>query len=211
MNKLLPVFLSALNMPIITRSLIFISLSVIFSIKSLSQTTTPGNKECRIAAGAGIANATKNTKSAAQDVWLQLAYKLSQNIAIATEFESMNYKQPGYIKDLPIDPNEINVVDNNFSLLLKYFIPFKSKIKVAMASGWTYTTRQSDYYFYEADSTMQHYFRNVTSFSDYRIPLLLEVEYPLSKTLNIQARAKYNLNPQNGDTYSCGIGLSLKL
>jgi len=41
--------------------------------------------------------------------------------------------------------------------------------------------------------------------------LLLEIEYRISKKLNIQARMKYNLNPQDGDTYSSGVGLSLKL
>ena len=123
----------------------------------------------------------------------------------------MNYKQPGYYKDLPVNPNEIKVVDNNFSLLLKYHVPIKSTVKVAIASGWTYTTRQNIYYIYELDSTSQRWFRNVTSFTDYRIPLLLEIEYPISKKLNIQARVKYNLNPQNGDTYSSGVGLSLKL
>ena len=87
----------------------------------------------------------------------------------------------------------------------------KSAIKIAVSSGWTYTTRQSKYYVYTVDSTSSDLSPNVTSFNDYRIPLLLEIEYPFSKTLNIQARAKYNLNPTDGDTYSVGIGLSLKL
>jgi hypothetical protein len=181
------------------------------SLATLSQTNSEAQRECRITGGMGFAGATKNTKSVGQDVWLQLDYKLSQNISVATEFENMTYKQSGYYKDLPVNPNEIKVVDNNFSLLLKYDIPIKSAIKVDVASGWTYTTRQSEYYIYELDSTSQRWFRNVTSFSDYRIPLLLEVEYPVSKNINIQARVKYNLNPQNGNTYSSGLGLSLRL
>ncbi len=168
-------------------------------------------KECRITGGLGFAGATKNTKSVGQDVWLQLDYKLSEKISVATEFENMTYKQPGYYKNVPVDPNEIKVVDNNFSLLLKYHFPIKSALKISVASGWTYTTRQSQYYIYTVDSTSSDLFRNVTSFSDYRIPLLLEIEYPVSKKIDIQARVKYNLNPQNGDTYSSGIGLSLKL
>jgi len=191
-----------------------LSLSFLFSLLSfaaLSQTNIDAQRECRITGGIGFAGATKNTKSVGQDVWLQLDYKLSQTISIATEFENMTYKQPGYYKDLPVNPNEIKVVDNNFSLLLKYHFPIKSAVKVALASGWTYTTRQSEYYIYERDSTSQHWFRNVTSFSDYRIPLVLEIEYPVSKKINVQARLKYNLNPQNGDTYSSGIGLSLRL
>ena len=192
----------------------FVSLLFLFaclSIITLSQTTTEILKECRITGGIGFAGATKNTKSVGQDVWLQLSYKLSENISIATEIENMTYKQPGYYKDLPVNPNEIKVVDNNFSLLLGYHFSMKSAVKVSVASGWTYTTRQNDYYIYERDNTSQHWFRNVTSFSDYRIPLLLELEYPLSKKINVQARVKYNLNPQNGNTYSSGIGLSLRL
>lgn len=181
------------------------------ALTSFSQTQSQTQKECRITSGIGIAAATKNTKSPGKDVWLQLDYMLSENFSLATEYENMTYTQPGYYKDLPVDPNEIKVVDNNFSLLLKYHIKTNSKLKAAVATGWTYTTRQSDYYFYESDSVSQRWFRTVSSFSDYRIPLLLEVEYPVSKKINIQARVKYNLNPQNGDTYSSGIGLSLKL
>jgi hypothetical protein len=194
-----------------TKSISLLFLFAFFSLVALSQTNTQTQKECRITSGIGFAGATNNTKSVGRDVWLQLDYKLSENISIATEFENMGYKQPGYYKDLPINPNEIQVVDNNFSLLLKYHFPIKSAIKIAVSSGWTYTTRQSEYYIFTSISTSQEWFRNVTSFSDYRIPLLLEIEYSISKTLNIQARVKYNLNPQNGDTYSSGIGLSLKL
>ena len=194
-----------------TKSIILLFLFAFVSIASFSQTNSQTQKECRITSGIGFSGATKNTKSVGLDFWLQLDYKLSENISIATEFENMTYKQPGYYKNLPVNPNEIKVVNNNFSLLLKYHFPIKSAFKVALASGWTYTTRQSDYFIYESDSTSERWFRNVTSFNDYRIPVLLEIEYPVSKKLDIQARAKYNLNPQNGDTYSCGLGLSLKL
>ena len=194
-----------------TKSLPFFFLFILSTLVSFSQTNSQIQNECRITGGLGFAGATKNTKSLGQDVWLQLDYKLSENISVATEFENMTYKQPGYYKNLPVDPNEIKVVDNNFSLLLKYHFPIKSALKISIASGWTYTTRQSQYYIYTVDSTSSDLFRNVTSFSDYRIPLLLEVEYPISKKINIQVRVKYNLNPQNGDTYSSGIGLSLKL
>lgn len=193
------------------KSLLLFFLFILSALVSFSQTNSQIQKECRISGGFGFAGATKNTTSVGQDVWLQLDYKLSENISIATEFENMTYKQPGYYKNLPVDPNEIKVVDNNFSLLLKYHFPIKSALKISVASGWTYTTRQSQYYIYTVGSTSSDLFRNVTSFSDYRIPLLLEVEYPISKKINIQVRVKYNLNPQNGDTYSSGIGVSLKL
>ncbi len=82
---------------------------------------------------------------------------------------------------------------------------------MSVASGVTYTIRTSEYYIYESDSTSQRWYRNVSSFDDFQIPLLFEIEYPVWKTINIQARARYNLNSQNGSTYSSGIGLSLKL
>jgi hypothetical protein len=194
-----------------TKSISLLFLFAFVSISSFSQKNSQTEKECRITSGIGFAGATKDTKSVGSDFWLQLDYTLSENISIATEFENMSYKQPGYYDDLPVDPNEIKVLNSYFSLLLKYHFLLKSAFKIALASGWTYTTQQNDYYIYESDGTSEHWFRNVTSFNDYRIPLLLEIEYPVLKKLDIQARVKYNVNPQNGDTYSCGLGLSLKL
>lgn len=192
----------------------FISLLILFAFFSLaanSQANSHAEKTGSITSGIGFAGATKNTLSVGQYVWLQLDYKFSKNISIATEFENMTYKLPGYYPALPANLNKINAVDNNFSLLFKYHIDTQSPLKVAVASGWTYTIRTNEYYIYESDSTSQHWFRNVSSYDDYEIPLLLELEYPLWKTINVQARVKYNLNPQNGSTYSCGVGLSLKL
>lgn len=186
-------------------------LSIFFSPVSKSQTNSQAEKECRITSGIGFAGATKSTKSIGKYVWLQLDYKFYKNISIATEFENMTYKLKGFYNSLPSKLNEIKSVDNNFSLLFKYHIHTKSPLKVAVASGWTYTIRTSEYYIYESDSTTQRWYRNVSSYDDYQIPLLLEVEYPLWKSLNVHARLKYNVNPQNGSTYSSGVGLSLKL
>src|SRR5690242_13286388 len=134
-----------------TKSLPFFFLFILSTLVSFSQTKSETQRECRITGGLGFAGATKNTKSVGRDVWLQLDYKLSENISVATEFENMTYKQPGYYKNVPVDPNEIKVVDNNFSLLLKYHFPIKSALKISVASGWTYTTRQSQYYIYTVD------------------------------------------------------------
>ena len=123
----------------------------------------------------------------------------------------MAYKQFGYYETLPVDPNEIKVYDNNFSILVKYHFPTKSKINVSLASGWTYTIRQNDYYYFEDNGTTKHWFPNITSYSDYTIPFLAEIGYPISKKIDIQARMKYNFNYQNGSTYSGGLGLSLQL
>jgi hypothetical protein len=193
------------------RSALLLMATTTCAFTSTAQKDTSTQRECKITGGIGFAGATKNTQSLGKDVWVQLDYRLSKNISIATEFENMNYKITGYYADLPVSPNEINTVDNNFSLLLKYHIPIKSRLQIAFSSGWTYTTRQSDYFIYENDGVSEHWFRNVTSFNDYRIPLLVEIEYGISKKLYVEARGKYNLNPQNGDTYSTGIGLSLKL
>ena len=184
---------------------------ILVSFASLSQTNNSIEKECRISSGVGFSSATKNVKSVGTSIWLQLDYRLLKNISIATEFENMTYKQPGYYNVLPVTPNEIKVYNNNFSLLLKYHFATQKKIKISFASGWTFSTRQNEYYIYENDGTTQHWFPNVSSFSDYRIPFLIEVGYPVSKKINNQARLKYNLNPQNGDTYSSGVGMSIKL
>jgi hypothetical protein len=186
-------------------------LSIFFSLASKSQTNSQAEKECRITSGIGFAGATKSSKSVGKYVWLQLDYKFYKNISVATEFENMTYKLKGFYNPLPSILNEIKSVDNNFSILFKYHIHTKSPFKVAVASGWTYTLRTSEYYIYESDSTTQSWYRNVSSYDDYQVPLLVELEYPLWKTINVHGRIKYNLNPQIGSTYSIGIGLSLKL
>jgi hypothetical protein len=89
-------------------------------------------------------------------------------------------------------------------------------MKFIIASGWTYSVLTNDYYILETRNnnnggTYLSYFKNISAFSDYRIPFLAGIQYPFSKNLNVEARIKYNLNPQNGDTYSGGLGLSLKL
>jgi len=195
---------------------IFLLLATTFSfLSSSAQTVGQIEKECRISSGLGIAGATKNTTSIGPDYWLQLEYQFLKNVSIATEFENMSYKQPGYYENLPVKPNEIKRLNNNFSLLLKYLFPAKSKMKFTIASGWTYSVLTSDYYILETGiengGTYLSYFRNISGSSDYRIPFLAEIQYPFSKNLNIEARIKYNLNPQNGNTYSAGLGLSLKL
>jgi Outer membrane protein beta-barrel domain len=178
---------------------------------SFSQANISADKEFRISTGLGFANATENIKSVGPDFWIQFEYKVSKPFSIAMEFENMNYKQPGYYDDLPVNPNEIKVHDNNFSLLVKYHFPTPKKLKIALASGWTYCVRQNEYFIYEKDSTSSSWFPNVTSSSDYRVPFLAEVAYPLSTKINITTRLKYNTGSQNGDTFSGGIGLSLKL
>ncbi len=185
-------------------SLLFVF--VFLSLVSLSQTNTQTQKECRISTGIGFAGTTKNIKSIGPALWVQLDYKVLEDFSIAMEFENMAYKQPGYYIDLPVNPNDILVVNNNFSLLIKYYFPINKKLKIALASGWTYSIRANKYYIFEKDGTNQTLFPNVSAFSDYRIPFLAEIGYPLYKKINIEARLKYNLNPQNGDTYSGGIG-----
>lgn len=195
-----------------SKSLPLLLLFTLLSLSSISQTKTEIQKECRITGGLGFAGATQNTVSVGLYSWLQLDYKFSKNISIATEFENMGYKLPGYFSELPADLNKQTCADNNFSLLFKYHIFIKSPLKVALASGWTYTIRSSSYYIHEGvDSTSYHTYLSTRTYDDFEIPLLAELEYPLWKTVSLQARAKYNVNLHNANTYSTGIGLSLKL
>ncbi|MDQ6814457.1 MAG: porin family protein [Bacteroidota bacterium] len=190
----------------------FIVLALCFqALFSFSQTNAPFVKEGRISGGIGIANPDKNATSIGNSLWIQLSYKFIEKVSIATEFESMRYKQPGYLQNTRIDPNEIKIYDNNFSLLFKYHVVSGKRINLMAASGWTFTTRQNDYYISEYSSTGTSFYRNVSSSSDYRIPFLGELEYSIFKNINIQARLKYNFNSQNGSTYSTGVGASLQL
>lgn len=127
------------------------------------------------------------------------------------DFDGINYKQNGFYSDLPVKPNEMSVIDNNFSLLAKYHFSPTKKIKIELASGWTYCIRQTDYYKYFSITNQQEWFPNVSSSSDYRIPFVAELAYPIAHNLDITLRIKYNMNGQNGNTYSSGAGLSLKL
>jgi hypothetical protein len=139
-------------------SLLTLFLSSFLSLTIFSQTNVPIQKDCRISAGFGFAGATQNTKSIGSDIWVQLNYTLLKNISIATEFENMTYKQPGYYKDLPVDPNEIKVYNNNFSILFKYHFSLSSKLNLSFASGWAFCIRQNEYYVYEKDGTSQRFF-----------------------------------------------------
>lgn len=199
---------SILNM---TKFISLLFLSALSSTALISQTNSQLQKECRIAGGIGLAGATKNAQSTGKYVWLQLDYKFYKNISIATEFDNMAYKLKSIYAALPEDVNKVNAVEDNFSLILKYHLPTNSPLTLAVASGWTYTIRTSEYYIYKSDSTSYGWTRNVSSCDDYKIPLLLEIEFHLWKTINLHARVRYNLNPKNGSTYSSGVGLSLKL
>jgi hypothetical protein len=181
------------------------------SFTSKSQTNLQAEKECRITSGIGLAGATNNAKSAGREFWLQLDYKLSKNISLATEFENVSYKLQGYDLTLPENFDGINVIGSNFSLLFKYHLETTLPLKFAVASGWTYTLKTNEHYYYEGGRTIQDLHRYVSTADSYEIPLLLEVRYPIWKAIDIQARVKCNLNTQKQSNYSSGIGLSLRL
>jgi len=77
--------------------------------------------------------------------------------------------------------------------------------------GWTFYTRQQEYYEYYKDANGENITYRMNSFSDFGIPFLLETFYPVWKKLSAGVRLKYNLNPNNGSTYSATIGVSLSL
>jgi hypothetical protein len=191
------------------RNLYLLFVSAFFSVTAFSQADF--EKKAHLSAGIGFGSGTENIKKVGLTTWIQLNYQVSKNFSVATEFENLDFTQPGFYENLPVDPNEMQVVDNSFSLLVKYHMPIKSRFAVRLASGWSYMTRQSKYYIYENDGTNERWFQNVFSFSDYRIPFILEIEYPLSGSIGIQARVKYNVSSGNNDTYSGGMGVSGKL
>ncbi len=186
-------------------------LLTLLHLASFCQSHIEPDKEFRISSGAGFGSATENVSSIGTDWWIQFDYKLATHFSIAMESDFAHYKQHGLYADLPVKPNEMKVYDNNFSLLVKYhFSPLK-RIKIDLASGWTYCIRQTEYYNLFAIDTLQVWTQNITSFSDYRIPFVAEVAYSVMHNVDIIARIKYNLNTPDGDTYSASIGLSLKL
>lgn len=193
------------------KSILLSCLLTFLSLASISQKMPGTEKECRITSGIGFAGATTNAVSVGGYIWLQLDYTFSKNVSIASEFENMGYKLRGYYGELTADMNKQNCVDDNFSLLFKYHISTKSRLKISLGSGWSYTVRTSQYFVPESDSTSTHWTRYERSYDNYEIPVLLEFAYPLSKTLDVQARGKYDINAHDGDTYATGIGLSLKL
>lgn len=185
-------------------------LVLIFFSALSAQEAAQFSKECMISSGYGYANGIENSKSGSS-IFLQMSYRFSAQFSLATEFEHMIYKVPGYYPDLPISPNIQNLFDDYFSLLIKYNLPLNSKLRAALSSGWTFYTRQNEYYDFYKDATSQRISYRVTSLSDFGIPFLLETHYPLWKNMGAGVRVKYNLNPKQGSTYSAGIGVSLKL
>jgi hypothetical protein len=193
------------------RPILLLFLFSLLHLASFCQSQAGTDKEFRISSGFGIGSATTNVSSIGSNVWIQFDYELAKHFSIALDADFINYKQYGYIISLPVKPNVQKVYDNNVSFLVKYhFIPTK-KIKINIGSGWTYCIRQTDYYNYFAVDSAQNWYSNVSSYSDYRIPFVAEFAYSLTHNLDICVRAKYNLNGQDGDSYSGGVGLSLKL
>ena len=187
-----------------------LTLTLFFLTVLPAQETKPFVKECRISPGFAYANGTENTKSGSS-LFLQMDYQFTPKFSLATEFENMVYKAPGYYPDLPISPNVQKLYDNYYSLLIKYHLPINSKLHASLASGWTFYTRQTEYWDYYKDPTGDRLTYRITSFSDFGIPFLLETSYPVWKNLRAGVRLKCNMNPVEGSTYSAGLGLSLKL
>ena len=184
--------------------------ALIFFHALKAQKSTHFSKECQISAGYGYANGVENSKSGSS-IFIQMNCQLSSQFSLATEFEHVVFKMPGYYPDLPITPNVQNLFDDYYSLLIKYCLPLNAKLHASVATGWTFYTRQNQYYDFYNDATSQRITHTERSFSDFGIPFLLETNYPVWKNLRAGVRVKYNLNPQEGSTYSAGIDVELKL
>jgi hypothetical protein len=188
----------------------FLALTILFLSTLSAQEVKPFVKECTISSGYGYANGVENSKGGSS-IFLQMDYQLSQKFSLATEFDNTVYKAPGYYSDLPISPNVQNLYDNYYSLLIKYHLPINSKLRTSLGSGWTFYTRQTEYWDYYKDPTGDRLTYRITSFSDFGIPFLLETSYPVWKNLSAGVRLKCNMNPLEGSTYSAGLGLSIEL
>lgn len=186
-------------------------LLALLSFYSLSaQETNQFTKQCTVSSGFSYANGVQNSKSGSS-IFVQMSYQVSPKFSVATEFENLVFKAQGYYPDLPISPNTQKLFDNYYSLLVKYHLPLNSTFRASLVSGWTFYTRQNEYYDYYKDVTGDRISYRVTSYSDVGIPFLLETQYPVWKNLSAGVRVKYNLNAEGGGTYSAGIGVSLKL
>ena len=193
------------------KSTLLLLLCSMLYLPSFCQSNTAACKEFRISSGIGIASTAKNLRSAGVNLWIQFDYKLAQHFSIAMESDFLNYNQNGTYANLPFKPNEIKVHDNDFSLLVKYHFTSFKKIKVELASGWTYCIKQTEYYDFLLDGTQGFWNPDISSLSEYTIPFLAEVAYPIAHNWDITARVKYNRDSYYGATYSAGAGLSLKL
>ena len=106
-------------------TLLLVSFLMLY-LAAFCQSATRDDKEFRISTGFGLGSATENVSSIGTDLWIQFDYKLAKHFSIAMDFDGINYKQNGFYSDLPVKPNEMSVIDNNFSLLAKYhFSPTK--------------------------------------------------------------------------------------
>lgn len=192
------------------RTLLFTAVLILISFVSLSQENASLSKECRISSGTGFSSSTVKSKGIGSDFWIQLSYDVLSNFSIATEFENMRYKQLDLYSFLYTYPAEINKYNDNFSLLVKYNFPLKKKLKFALSTGWTYNITQSEHYNRDSTGTLSS-FSSHSTYNDYRIPFLAELEYPVVRNLYVQARVKFTTNAEHENTIRGGIGLSLKL
>src|SRR5438270_8697493 len=146
----------------------FITLAL-FSFGTIAAQESKFNRECSISSGYGYANRLGNSIGG-PDFFIQMSYQLNKQFSIATEFENMFYKLPGLIPDvvfLPTETNKQYIFDNYYSLLIKYHLPLSSRLRASIASGWTFYTKQNEYYLYFQDSTSEIVYPITTSLSDF--------------------------------------------
>ncbi|HEV8505913.1 MAG TPA: outer membrane beta-barrel protein [Chitinophagaceae bacterium] len=186
-----------------------LTLTLIFVGAISAQDTSQFLNKCTISSGWGYANGAGSSKSGFT-FFVQMDYRFSAKFSLATEFEHLNFDLPGYYQDSVIGPNDQQLFDNYFSVLIKYHLPFNSRFRVSLGSGWTYYIRQTGYFDVYTDAYSQVITYRLSSFSGYGIPFLFETYYPLWRNLSVGLRAKYNLN-EYANSYSAAIGASLKL
>lgn len=168
-------------------------------------------KECRISAGAGFAGGVNNTKTVGRTIWLQLDYLFAKNLSVATEYQNLKYTNDGPNPLVRFKPNQEIIVNNSFAILLKYHLQKFGKFNAAIGSGWAYNIEASDYYTVRIDSNSYSATKYVAYYDDYRIPVIAQLDYQITKTINVQARVRYNVSSQHGNSYSAGLAIAVKL
>lgn len=172
-------------------------------------------KQFTVSGGFGYSNAIKNNTGSTA-AWLQTDYRFYKYLSFAMEFETMQFKSPGFYTEFGF-PDKLNTDDNMFSIGFRYMYSAKSKVAFLAFTGFTYLIRQSTQ-ITKTDFTdnngnvFQTSFEWTTATQNvYGMPVIFESTYPLGKKITAGVRVKYNNYFRLKDTYTCGLLVGLKL
>ncbi len=184
-----------------------LSLLITFSALNAIAQEPSFEKQFKLAAGLGYANSTMHNATGIAAGWLQMEYQPCKKFSLATEFENMGYYFPIYYKPAEPDFFKAKGVVNSFSFLAKYhlFATSKSKLRFSVASGVSYSIVQKEDFITETTINDTSWIYYVNNSNQFRIPFLLEAEYPVYKFINLQARVKYSYGGGKEGLYNAGF------